>query len=107
MNGDKSGLLRSTGKWIRNSNYYCLRSPMFLDVFLQGVVHACLPAIAGRLEVLDYLGAVANGYRNFRREFLRPALAGKTELALGPIGFHCRCIVRIVWAGGVLQLFRG
>ena len=54
-----------------------------------------MPAVAGRLEAINHLRAVSNRYRDFLRQVLRPALARKTDLALGPELGHRRRIVGV------------
>jgi len=76
------------------------------DVLSQCVVHACLPAFASRLEVLDHIGAISNRYRNFSWQFLRSALAWKANLPFGPVRGHRLRIIRVIRALSVFHLLR-
>src|SRR6185295_11069602 len=75
--------------------------------FFERVVHARLPAIAGRFEEVYDLRAVPYGEQDFLGLSAGAALTGPTDDPALPIGSDRRGIVRIIRAVRIVDPFRG
>ena len=69
----------------------------------QRIVHAGLPAFAGRAKELHDLGAVAHRYRNLGGFLLWATLAGQANLALRPERVHRGGVIGIIRASRILH----